>query len=154
MIGKENSMIDKKSSMIAKENSIIAEEHSMIGKENSVIAEENSMLGRKIGMKHCNLKWHAKRKHKSDKWSCYHKYYYDHFNLTKDIVIVYFAYLIQYSEPPLPLPIPLPLLLSSYRTITGECNNLMFKDWGSERSQMRRILPAYYDDGFGLPRGT
>ena len=45
-------------------------------------------------------------------------------------------------------------LHSSFRTIDGSCNNKQQFSLGSALTTFRRMLPAYYTDGFNKPRGA
>ncbi|KAM4795680.1 eosinophil peroxidase-like [Rhinophrynus dorsalis] len=42
---------------------------------------------------------------------------------------------------------------SPYRTITGECNNRIFPNFGASNRPYTRLLPAQYEDGRSLPQG-
>ncbi|XP_075052693.1 myeloperoxidase-like [Mixophyes fleayi] len=42
---------------------------------------------------------------------------------------------------------------SRYRTITGECNNRRFPNFGASNRPYTRLLPAQYEDGRSLPQG-
>ncbi|XP_059573530.1 myeloperoxidase-like [Alligator mississippiensis] len=43
---------------------------------------------------------------------------------------------------------------SSYRTITGECNNRKHPHLGASNHGFARLLPAEYEDGISLPKGV
>ncbi|TRY80149.1 hypothetical protein TCAL_14778 [Tigriopus californicus] len=40
-----------------------------------------------------------------------------------------------------------------FRSINGQCNNLIQPDWGSINQPMERLVPNAYGDGIGVPRG-
>eukprot|EP00095_Tigriopus_kingsejongensis_P000372 maker-scaffold319_size207808-snap-gene-1.16 protein:Tk00372 transcript:maker-scaffold319_size207808-snap-gene-1.16-mRNA-1 annotation:"peroxinectin " len=42
---------------------------------------------------------------------------------------------------------------SRYRSVSGRCNNLANREWGSINQAMVRLIPNAYADGIGVPRG-